>query len=237
MERLKKAPHITLYILFFFLFYLSGIKHIEILLCWISVIITTILIFSKERIKNLKSLLGVCPFIIMVLIPFFIRGFSNIPIEQKYFSAKLILRLMCAMMTISFIASSYSYLYLVEGIMKMGLPNFLNQIISLTFRYFFMIKNDVDKAAKAMRARCFDNAGTFAKISVYGEMIGGFFLKASDHGDKVYNAMLARGFTSETRFKPEKIDGFKDIFFLVFVAVFFISLTVAERYMEIPWLF
>lgn len=237
MESLKKAPHITLYILFFFLFYLSSVKHIEVLIVWVFIVISVILIFSPERIKNLKSVLGVLPFVIMVLLPFVIRGFYNVPIEQRYFSAKLILRLMCAMMTISFISSKYSYLYLVEGVMKLGLPNFLNQIISLTFRYFFMVRTDLDKTAKAMSARCFDNARTFSKVSTYGEMIGGFFLKAADHGDKVYNAMRARGFTSETKFKPEKIASPFYISLLVFFVLLFIGLTIIERFMEIPWLF
>ena len=223
MESLKKAPHITLYILFFFLFYLSSVKHIEVLIVWVFIVISVILIFSPERIKNLKSVLGVLPFVIMVLLPFVIRGFYNVPLEQRYFSAKLILRLMCAMMTISFISSKYSYLYLVEGVMKLGLPNFLNQIISLTFRYFFMVRTDLDKTAKAMSARCFDNARTFAKVSTYG--------------DKVYNAMRARGFTSETKFKPEKIASPFYIGLLVFFALLFIGLTLIERFMEIPWLF
>jgi len=68
-------------------------------------------------------------------------------------------------------------------------------------------------------------------------MIGGFFLKAADHGDKVYNAMRARGFTSETKFKPEKIASPFYIGLLVFFVLLFIGLTIIERFMEIPWLF
>ena len=237
MKSLKTAPNITLYLLFFFLFYLSAVKHIEVLLCWLVIIVTAILIFSKERRSNLQSVLGVVPFAVMVLLPFLIRGFSNVPTEQRDFSVKLILRLMCAMMSVSFISGRYSYLYLVEGVMKLGLPNFLNQIIALTFRYFFMVRNDVDKAAKAMNARCFDNARLFTKLSCYGEMIGGFFLKAADHGDKVYNAMRSRGFTSESKFKAEKIASASHIVLLVFSVVFFAVLLCAERFAEIPWLF
>ncbi len=237
MKNLRKAPYITLYLLFFFLFYLSAVTHIEILILWFFIIIAIILIFSKERIKNLKSIFGVLPFVIMVLLPFLIRGFYNIPIEQRYFSIKLILRLVSAVLTISFIASKYSYLYLVEGVMNLGLPNFLNQIISLTFRYFFMMKNNLDKTSKAMNSRCFDNAKSFSKISSYGELIGGFFLKAVDHGDKVYNAMSARGFNLQSKFKAEKISSPLYIGILIFFALLFINLLVVERFVEIPWLF
>lgn len=237
MKNLKNAPHITLYLLIFFLFYLSAVRHAEVLIFWLFIITAWILIFSSEKCKNLKSVLGVFPFAAMVLLPFLIRGFSGVSYEQKDFSLKLILRLMCAIMSISFISSRYSYLYLVEGVMKMGFPNFLNQIISLTFRYFFMIRNDADKTAKAMNARGFDNAKFFSKLSVYGEMIGGFFLKASEHGDKVYNAMRARGFTSQSKFKAEKINSSFHILLLLFSAAFFIFLTILERFMELPWLF
>lgn len=237
MKNLKTAPNITLYLLFFFLFYLSAVKHIEVLLCWLFIVIAVILVFSKKRCDNLKSALDVTPFIVMVLLPFFIRGFANVPADQRNFSIKLILRLTCAIMTISFISGRYSYLYLVEGVMKLGLPNFLNQIIALTFRYFFMVRNDVDKASKAMNARCFNNARLFTKLSCYGEMIGGFFLKAADHGDKVYNAMRSRGFTSESKFKLEKIDSPFYILLIVFSAAFLLALTVFERFAELTWLF
>ena len=198
MKNLKTAPNITLYLLFFFLFYLSAVKHIEVLLCWLFIVIAVILIFSKKRCDNLKSALDVTPFIVMVLLPFFIRGFANVPADQRNFSIKLILRLTCAIMTISFILGRYSYLYLVEGVMKLGLPNFLNQIIALTFRYFFMVRNDVDKA---------------------------------------YNAMRSRGFTSEIKFKPEKIDSPFYILLIVFSVAFLLALTVFERFAELPWLF
>ncbi|AGT44803.1 energy-coupling factor transporter transmembrane component T family protein [Treponema pedis] len=234
---LRSAPQVTLTILVLFLFYLSAVKHLEILIIWLIIIIGVILIFSKEKIRNLKSVLGVLPFIIMVLIPFFIHGFSWDSLEQKEFSEKLIIRLMCAMMSVSFISARYSYLYLVEGVLKLGLPNFLNQIIALTFRYFFMIREDVDKTSKAMNARCFDNAPFFTKLSSYGEMIGGFFLKSSDHGEKVYNAMRSRGFTAESKFKTEKINSLRNIAYLIMCAAIFIALTVFDRFAEVKWLF
>ncbi len=234
---LRSAPQLVLAVLIIFLFYLSAVKHLEILLGWLLLIIITILVFSKERLRNLKSVLGVVPFIIMILIPFFIHGFSWSSMEQKEFSERLIIRLMCAMMTVSFVSARYSYLYLVEGVMKLGLPNFLNQIISLTFRYFFMIREDVDKTTKAMSARSFDNAPLSIKLSFYGEMIGGFFLKASDHGEKVYNAMRSRGFNSDSKFKGEKVTSAANILTLTLCTLFFICLTLFDRLAEIKWLF
>jgi cobalt transport protein, putative len=68
-------------------------------------------------------------------------------------------------------------------------------------------------------------------------MIGGFFLKAADHGDKVYNAMRSRGFTSESKFKLEKIDSPFYILLIVFSAAFLLALTVFERFAELTWLF
>lgn len=233
----RPAPQLTLAVLILFLFYLSAVRHLEILISWLIAIITIILLFSKERIRNLKSVLGVLPFIVTVLIPFFIHGCSWTSTEQKEFSERLIMRLTCAIMTVSFISTKYSYLYLVEGVMKLGLPNFLNQIISLTFRYFFMIREDIDKTTKAMYARCFDTVRFTNKISSYGEMIGGFFLKASDHGEKVYNAMRSRGFTSESKFKNENLTSLKNIIVIVLCVIFFVSLTLFDRYAEVKWLF
>lgn len=233
---LRSKPQLMLAILILFLFYLSAITHLEILLAWLFIIIMCILIFSKEKVRNLKSIFGVLPFIIMVLLPFFLNGFLWHSIAQKEFSERLILRLMCTIMTVSFISSHYSYLYLVEGAMNLGFPNFLSQIISLTFRYFFMIREDIDKMSKAMTARNFTNASIFIKLPVYGKIIGGFFLKASDHSEKVYNAMRNRGFNSKSKFKAEKLTSVNNLVVISLFIILFIGLTIFDKFAEVKWL-
>ncbi|EFW37643.1 hypothetical protein HMPREF9554_01834 [Treponema phagedenis F0421] len=63
------------------------------------------------------SVLIVLPFIIMVLISYLYMGFLGRLLNKKN-SLRLILRLISAVLTFSFIFLHYSYLYLVEGVIN-----------------------------------------------------------------------------------------------------------------------
>ena len=98
------------------------------------------------------------------------------------------------------IVSKHSALYMVDGILNIGLPQIFNRILALTFRYFHMIDEDIKKGNKALISRGI-NEGKLSSLSIFGEWIGGFFLKSSNHSDMVFNAMKSRGFQGEARNK------------------------------------
>lgn len=57
------------------------------------------------------------------------------------------------------------------------------------------------KAKKALISRGINERKGFSSLSIFGEWIGGFFLKSSNHSDMVFNAMKSRGFQGKSRNK------------------------------------
>jgi cobalt/nickel transport system permease protein len=90
------------------------------------------------------------------------------------------------------------------------IPRLLVAVFGLMWRYLFVL---VDEALRLMRARLSrsgesDRADLKAggaliwRAKVAGGMAGSLFLRALERSDRIYMAMLARGYDGETRSAP-----------------------------------
>lgn len=181
---------------FFFLFFVSFIKSKEILiLTGILTLIWSVIVLKK--FKFFKLILPVLPFIILMLLSLLINFSLNGNMDDLRFYVFIMSKIALSSIVLSTITEKHSALYLLEGILNLGFPQALNKIFSLTFRYFYMINSDIQIGHKAMQARGISNRKGFGLVYIFGEWIGGFFLKSSIHAESVYKAMLSRGFGSE----------------------------------------
>ena len=90
---------------------------------------------------------------------------------------------------------------MMHALRHLKVPAILIAIISFMYRYLFVL---VDEALRLLRAREARSArlvndgkhgGTvFWRAKVTGNMVGQLFVRSFDRSDKVYNAMLARGY-------------------------------------------
>lgn len=95
---------------------------------------------------------------------------------------------------------------LLRAMRSLGLPAVLVAIVSFAYRYLFVI---VDEAQRLQRARASRSAhihphgrlgGNLAfRVRVTGGMIGSLFLRSLERSERIYAAMLARGYAGEVR--------------------------------------
>lgn len=92
---------------------------------------------------------------------------------------------------------------LVHALRHLRVPALLTTILSFMYRYLFVL---ADEALRLVRAREARSARTGAAKSggsvrwrarVAGGMVGQLFLRSYDRSDRVYNAMLARGYRGQ----------------------------------------
>ena len=83
---------------------------------------------------------------------------------------------------------------LLHALRHLGLPSLLVTIVSLMYRYLFVL---ADEAARLLRAREARSVGSGGSVlwrgRVAGHMVGQLFLRSYERSDRVYDAMLARG--------------------------------------------
>jgi cobalt/nickel transport system permease protein len=90
---------------------------------------------------------------------------------------------------------------IVHALEHLRVPAILTTIIAFLYRYLFVLVDEVFRLLRAREARSAAAAGARSGGSVMwrariaGNMAGQLFLRSYERSDRVYNAMLARGYT------------------------------------------
>lgn len=90
---------------------------------------------------------------------------------------------------------------IVHALEHLHVPSILTTIIAFLYRYLFVLADEVFRLLRAREARSAAVPGVRAggsvawRAGVAGSMAGQLFLRSYERSDRVYNAMLARGYT------------------------------------------
>ncbi|NJC97842.1 MAG: cobalt ECF transporter T component CbiQ [Anaerolineales bacterium] len=90
---------------------------------------------------------------------------------------------------------------IVHALEHLRVPSILTTIIAFLYRYLFVLVDEVFRLLRAREARSAAAAGERSggsvawRAGVAGSMAGQLFLRSYERSDRVYNAMLARGYT------------------------------------------
>lgn len=81
-------------------------------------------------------------------------------------------------------------------------PKPLVNIVSFMYRYLFVLMDEALRLRRARLARCAQGGqraggGLLWRGQVAGGMVGNLMLRSFERSERIYNAMLARGFTGE----------------------------------------
>jgi cobalt/nickel transport system permease protein len=93
---------------------------------------------------------------------------------------------------------------LIDGLRELRMPRLLVAIISFTYRYLGVLSTEATRMsrAKASRSAYIEGRGGGSiawRARVTGSMVGSLFLRSYERSERIYAAMLARGFEGEFR--------------------------------------
>lgn len=155
----------------------------------------------------LKRMLVVVPFIlaVAVFLPFFNRGGGSYNLGPVSVSAHgmLVLWNVAAKSTISVLAvillsSTTPFPELIKGMEKLHLPGLLSTLLSFMYRYIFVLTDEVQRMRRARDSRGWSGKWLWQAKTI-GHMVATLFLRSYERGERVYAAMLARGFDGTVR--------------------------------------
>jgi cobalt/nickel transport system permease protein len=93
---------------------------------------------------------------------------------------------------------------LLNALLQLKAPRLLVAVITLMWRYLFVIIEEVTRMQRARSSRSAFTPGTqraggslWWRARVTGGMAGSLFLRALERSDRVYAAMLSRGYTGD----------------------------------------
>jgi len=94
---------------------------------------------------------------------------------------------------------------LLHALEHLRLPRTLTTIIAFLFRYLFVLTNEVFRILRAREARSAGLPGVKGggslswRIKTTGSMVGQLFLRSYERSDRIYQAMISRGYTGHIR--------------------------------------
>lgn len=108
------------------------------------------------------------------------------------------------------LASTTSFPDLLVAMRSVKIPSLLVSIFGLMWRYLFVLADEALRLLHARQARSGDSGRPDMKPGgslswrgrVAGGMAGSLFLRAFERSDRIYMAMLARGYDGEVRSSP-----------------------------------
>ena len=205
------------------------------------ILVATLILLSRVPILYvLKRSLVIMPFVVLIaiFIPFFkegeVAGSYNIWLWQvtvTYSGLQVFWNILAkawlSILSLILLTSTSKFSNLLRSLEKLRLPRVMTMILSFMYRYLFVLVDEVMRMKQARDSRSF-GGGRLRQLRTIGNMIGILFIRSYERGERVYVAMVARGFDGQTRTLESLSFGQRDFFFGVGLGLVLISAMVVN---------
>jgi cobalt/nickel transport system permease protein len=101
------------------------------------------------------------------------------------------------------LVSTTEFPKVIHALNHLRVPTIITMIISFLYRYLFVLTDEVIRMMRARQARSAATVGLRSggsvawRAQIAGHMAGQLFLRSYERSDRIYNAMLSRGYKGE----------------------------------------
>jgi cobalt/nickel transport system permease protein len=156
----------------------------------------------------LKRYAEALPFIAMVSLAGLFSGWQ--------IAAIMFARTTVAVLAIILLASTTPFFEILSAFQKMRIPQIFVQMLMFTYRYIFVLSDEMGRMAQARKARGFSGGRhLFDKhgMGVISSSIGMVFVRAHERGERVYASLKMRGYDGTVKTPERRGIGPRDIAF------------------------
>jgi cobalt/nickel transport system permease protein len=118
---------------------------------------------------------------------------------------------------------------LLKAAHSVGFPGLLVQIALMTYRYLFVLMNELHRLRVAVRVRGFRNRPSRHSYRTAGQVAGTLLVRGYERADRVHHAMLCRGFDGQFRTLAAFRTGLVDVLAFLAIAGIAFGLCVMDR--------
>jgi cobalt/nickel transport system permease protein len=169
---------------------------------------------------------GGVKWVILFLLPFFIimpvsypgkttLSLAGLPFawEGLRLAVMIVLKAVTIVLTAYAIFGTSRFDVSMLALQRLKCPKIVVQMLLFTYRYVFVFISEMQRMETAMRARGFVKKTDKRTLHVVGNLIGTLLIRSFERTERIYKAMLSKGYQGEYRslvvFKWEVADWFK----------------------------
>ncbi|HOV78892.1 MAG TPA: cobalt ECF transporter T component CbiQ [Bacillota bacterium] len=192
----------------------------------------------------LKRVLWTVPFgfFLIAIFPFFTpgvplfelnAGFVSLAVTGEGMERALVffLRVFTAVSALALLTATTGFRELMNALRDLRLPHILTGLIEFTVRYVFVLAEELQRMKTARRARSFEQGGSLLDrhaLKTLGCLTGVLFMRSYERGERVFYAMLARGYAGGTGELNRRALCTKDVCIGAGIFLFALSLRLIE---------
>jgi cobalt/nickel transport system permease protein len=173
-----------------------------------------------------KKVIAVSPFAILIGIfnPFFDTGtaitISGIPISLGWLSfLSILLKFVLTISAALLLIATTSFPGVCHALRQLGFPSLIISQLFFLYRYLFVLMEEAMRILRARDMRSFDRRG--ADIKVFVRLVGILFFRTIDRAERIYYAMLSRGFQGDIPVLKRSHMAPADLIFMATTIAFF----------------
>ncbi|MCL5735626.1 MAG: cobalt ECF transporter T component CbiQ [Actinobacteria bacterium] len=187
-------------------------------------VVTFLIGLSRLRVGYvLRRALVVVPFVIVVAIflPFFGRSGSggySLGISHMSAGGLLVLwnvgaKAILGVLSMILLASTTPFPDMLAGFRRLRVPQVFVLVVSFMYRYSFVFAEELRRMQRAVAARNFRGRWLW-NVPILGRVLGSLFLRSYSRGERIYVAMISRGYEGTIGLSSPAVFGWSEALFL-----------------------
>ena len=178
-------------------------KHFPALAAAVGVALVLIMMAKLDARQVIKRIIIVNTFILFLwlVLPLTFQGpvaFTLGPLRLYYpgiiMSTQITLKSNAILLVLLALTATMAFSTLGSALSRLHVPDKIIHLLLMTYRYVFVIEQEYQRLIRAARIRGFQSGTNLHTYKTYAYIVGMLFVRSVLRADRVYKAMLCRGF-------------------------------------------
>ena len=159
----------------------------------------------------------------LVLLPFVLLASLARPWRGGFdftFLNALIMRSVLSLIILVLLTNTTRFAEMMRGLRKLGCPRILTLNLGFLYRYIFVLTEEVLRMRQARDCRSVGRAPAKVELKILGSMLGTLLVRSFERAERLYQAMLSRGYSGDFPVYGSRHFSWRDLVFIVALVPF-----------------
>ncbi len=159
----------------------------------------------------------------LVLLPFVVLANLARPWRSGMdfaFLNALVLRSLLSLIVLVLLTNTTRFTELLRGLSRLGFPRVTTLSLGFLYRYVFVLTGELKRMRQARDCRIAGRGTAGVRLKARASMLGILLIRSSERAERMYQAMLSRGYSSDFPVYGSRRFSWKDLVFIAALAPF-----------------
>lgn len=134
--------------------------------------------------------------------------------------AALVMRSLLCLILLVILTNTTRFPEFLRGLRRLGVPRILVLNLGFLYRYLFVLTDEAMRMRMARDCRRVGRMPPRAEFRLLGSMLGSLLIRSFERAERMYQAMLSRGHSTDFPVLAPRSFGWRDLLFLALVVSF-----------------